>query len=61
MTITIAWWFWPILFMVVGVALAAIFGRQQGDYDMVSPLLGAGLFLCGLVAAIGYMIGRWLA
>ena len=55
MTITLAWWIWPLLSLAVcwGVALAGL-SRPHGDYEFdVAPLVwgavGLALF-CGLIA-----------
>lgn len=61
MTITLAWWTLPIAFVVLGIVGAFVFGRSRGDYDMVSPLLGLGCILGGLIAAVALLIGKWLA
>lgn len=50
------WVFWAggILFWL---GLTAYAGRNRGDYDFVSPLLGAAVFFIGLAFVIGYLIG----
>lgn len=61
MTITLPWWLIPIGLLVAGIIAARIFGRAKGDYDMVSPLIGAACFLLGLVGALAFVVGRWFA
>lgn len=60
MTITLHWWVWPLAFFLAGVVGAALLGRRaMRDYDMVTPLLAAGTFLLGLVAAVATVIGHF--
>lgn len=60
MTITLAWWWIPVVLVI----LAGWFfftATPSGDYDFVTPIIGA-LVAIGLLAAAGaFMLGRWLA
>lgn len=60
-TITLPWWLIPIGLFIAGVITARIFGREKGNYDMVSPIIGAACFLIGTVGALAFLVGRWLA
>jgi len=50
------WVFW-IIGSIVVVVIATIVGRKTGDYDFVSPILGAGVVIVGIAFALGY----WMA
>ena len=53
---------WTTLFAVfvglIAVAVAGKVGRQQGDYDFFSPLIGAAVLLIGLVVILGLLLLR---
>ena len=63
MTLTIAWWLFPVGFVVVGFALAAyFFGRRpRSDFDFVSPLMGAFCGIGGILLALVFCLSRWMA
>ena len=55
MTITLAWWWIPVL-LVVAAFVAPMFFPDRGWYDF-SPIIGLGLFLIFIVAAIAVCVG----
>ena len=61
MTITLSWWLIPVAFVILGFAGAWLFGRSQGDYDMVSPFIGVVFALGGILLAVAFLVGRWSA
>jgi len=59
MTITLHWWYLPIVLAILGVIIGSRF-RSTGDYDFVTPILGLAIFLIFLVGGIGVLIGHFL-
>jgi hypothetical protein len=51
-----SWVFWLFGTFCV-LALSIFFGRSQGDYDFVSPLIGFAIILIAVAFAVGYLIG----
>ena len=51
------WWIVPIVLIILGLWIGSIVGKQQGDYDFVSPLLGLAIFLGCVFGAIMFGIG----
>ena len=66
-SVSIAWWVLPVVCVALGLlGMLACFWwgeRQRGGYlsGLVEGLIGIGLFLIGVVAALGIVIGRWLS
>jgi len=63
-TITLHWWAWPIALLVAGL-LAAVYVASKTDRggnfpDVFTPLVAFGVFLIGLAAALGALIGHFL-
>jgi hypothetical protein len=59
MTVSIAWWWFPIASIAVGFAAAVYFTTHpKGDFDMVSPLVGAGCLILGVCIAIAFAAGK---
>lgn len=67
MTITLAWWAWPVALIVIGfIALFVCLAwseRQGGGYlsGFFEGLVGIVLFLICAGIAGGMLLGRWLA
>lgn len=49
------WALW-ILGLFLWLTITAYVGQSRGNYDFVSPLLGAGVFFIGIAFGIGYWI-----
>ena len=66
-SVSIAWWWLPVACVVLGVLgmlLCFWWGeRQGGGYlsGLAEGLIGIALFLIGVCAALGIVIGRWLS
>jgi hypothetical protein len=62
MTLTFPWWAFPLASVLGGFALMIYFAlHPRGDFDLVSPMVGAACFLVGLTTAIAMVVGKlWL-
>jgi len=58
-TVTIHWWYLPLLFVVAALFVPYFF-RERGDYDFGTPLLGLAVFAALVMAALGILIGHYL-
>jgi hypothetical protein len=55
------WWWFPIASIAAGFAAAVYFNMHlRGDYDMVSPLVGAGCLILGVAVAAALVAGKYL-
>lgn len=53
------WVFW-VLYVIIVIVTSSMVGTPKGDYDMVSPLLGGAILICGLVFMLAYFLGKYL-
>lgn len=53
------WLIWVIVGLMFAVA-AHLFGKQEGQWDFVSPLIGCGIMLVFFALLGGWLLGRWL-
>lgn len=60
-TINLHWWYLPIALVLCGVFLGNYMGERTCDWDMVSPLIGFGVFLIFICSAIGVCVGWYFA
>lgn len=62
MTLTIAWWWIPVAFLLAGSAgFLYAMSKESGDFDYFHPFLALMSFVLGVVSAIAFLIGRWLS
>lgn len=61
MSITISFWWLPVISVVLGVMGAWLLGGRKSDYDMASPMIGLGCVILGIAVAIALCVGRWLS
>ena len=61
--ITISWWWFPVGLVALAFIVPAIWPgfRLRGDYDMVTPLVCAAIFIGFIGMAVAVCIGYWLA
>jgi hypothetical protein len=61
MTITFAWWAWPIAALLVGIFGAVFLSpRSQGAYDFGAAFISLAWVIAGLALAIGLLIGHFV-
>ena len=60
MTITLSWWWIPVALILIG-AFIFFTAKPTGDYDFVTPIIGAIVGVAFVAAAAAFMLGRWLA
>lgn len=60
MTITLHWWLIPIALIVAGIVIGTRLGKPKGDWDFSSPFFGGVIIVAGFLAALFFLIGRWL-
>lgn len=56
MTVTLQWWYLPVLLVVAAFGLPALL-RSQGDYDFGTPLIQLAIFGACIAGAIGVTVG----
>lgn len=59
MSVTIAWWWFPVAIVVVAIC-AASFVKNQGDYDFGAPFYRLAIVVAGIAAAIGIVVGKFI-
>ena len=59
MTLTIYWWYLPILLFIVPIIITQ-FIEKSGDYDFVTPLLCLATYGICWMGSLGIIIGHFL-
>ena len=63
MTLTIHWWVIPLVLFALGFIIPPIWPglKMRGDYDMITPLVCAAIFIFFTVISIAVCVGYWIA
>jgi hypothetical protein len=55
-----SWALW-VVFVIAVVLLANHVGKQESDYDFVSPFMFVVVIFVGIAFAVGYWLNAWLS
>jgi hypothetical protein len=59
MTITLAWWWIPVI--LVGLAVGALLSaKPTGDWDFITPIICTVIAIALVFCAALFMLGRWI-
>lgn len=57
MTITLHWWYLPLLLVALGIGIPALL-RDKGDYDFLTPMLKVAIFGVCMSGALFFTIAK---
>ena len=57
MTITLHWWYVPIVLAVLGISIPALL-RDRGDYDFFTPMLQVAIFGVCMSGALFFTVAK---
>jgi hypothetical protein len=55
------WVLWIVFILSIFGSSLYVVARTNGHWDIITPIISVGIIICGVIFALGFVLGRVIA
>jgi hypothetical protein len=55
------WLLWVIFVLSIFGSSLYVASKTNGNWDIITPIISVGIIICGVIFALGFVLGRVIA